>query len=90
MERFLFAQVIEAVWCMQEHVIHTIPGANLGSIYGWGFPATSGGVIQFIADYGATRFLERCKLFEQRYGPRFKAPKLLGELALGNYELRIT
>ncbi|MBL7794601.1 MAG: enoyl-CoA hydratase/isomerase family protein [Saprospiraceae bacterium] len=89
-ERFLFAQVIEAVWCMQEHVIHTIPGANLGSIYGWGFPATSGGVIQFIADYGAIRFLERCKLFEQRYGPRFKAPKLLGELALGNYELRIT
>ncbi len=79
-ERFLFAQVIEAVWCMQEKVILSIPGANLGSIHGWGFPATSGGVIQFISNYGTTRFLGRCKYFEQRYGPRFKAPKILREL----------
>lgn len=86
LERFLFAQVIEAVWCMQEHVIHTIPGANLGSIYGWGFPASSGGVIQFISDYGHNRFLERCKYFEEQYGPRFKAPKLVKELMLRNGE----
>ena len=29
-ERIFFAQVIEAVWCMQEKVINSVPAANLG------------------------------------------------------------
>ncbi len=73
-ERLLFAQVLEAVWCMQEGVINSIPAANLGSIYGWGFPAFKGGVIQYVADYGKTAFLEKCKYYEAAHGPRFKAP----------------
>jgi len=36
-ERLLFVQVIEAVWCLQEGVVKTIEEGNLGSIYGWGF-----------------------------------------------------
>lgn len=80
MERFLFAQVIEAVWCMQEGVIKSVPGANLGSIYGWGFPAYKGGVIQFISDYGIDAFLERCRQLEKTHGQRFKAPRHLTEI----------
>ncbi len=79
-ERLLFAQVIEAVWCMQEGVIHSVPEANLGSIYGWGFPAFKGGVIQYVADYGLEAFLERCTYFEAAYGPRFRAPKFLRKI----------
>ena len=37
--RLLFVQVLEAVWCLQEGIVKSIPEANLGSIYGWGFPA---------------------------------------------------
>ena len=80
-ERFLFTQVIEAVWCMQEKVIHSIAAANLGSIYGWGFPAFKGGVIQYIADYGIARFIAKCKNYEATYGQRFKTPRLLQTLA---------
>lgn len=76
-ERLLFVQVLEAVWCMQEKVILSIPAANLGSIYGWGFPSFKGGVIQYIHDYGVAAFLDRCQTFEQKYGRRFKAPKHL-------------
>ena len=47
-ERMLFAQVIEAVWCMQEKVISSVHEANLGSIFGWGFPAFTGGVFQYV------------------------------------------
>jgi 3-hydroxyacyl-CoA dehydrogenase/enoyl-CoA hydratase/3-hydroxybutyryl-CoA epimerase len=79
-ERLLFAQVIEAVWCMQEKVIHSVPAANLGSVYGWGFPAYRGGVIQFVNDYGPEKFLERCKQFEGTFGPRFRVPKMLRKL----------
>ncbi len=79
-ERFLFVQVIEAFWCLQEGVIRTEAEANLGSIYGWGFPAFKGGVIQFVHDYGVSAFLSRCAHFESVHGPRFKPPKLLSNL----------
>ncbi len=76
-ERFMFAQVIEAVWCLQEKIIQSVPEANLGSIYGWGFPSFKGGVLQYINDYGVTTFVEKCEQFEKAHGPRFKVPKLL-------------
>ncbi len=76
-ERFMFAQVIEAVWCLQEKIILSVPEANLGSIYGWGFPSFKGGVLQYINDYGIGAFVERCSQFEKIHGPRFKVPNLL-------------
>jgi len=79
-ERFLFAQVIEAGWCLQEGVIKTEAAANLGSIYGWGFPAAKGGTIQYIFDYGKEDFLARCKDFQRRFGQRFKVPGFLKRL----------
>ena len=79
-ERFLFAQVLEAIWCLHEKVIGSVEEANLGSIYGWGFPAFKGGVIQYINDYGADAFIAKCKTYEKMYGPRFKAPKKLKKI----------
>lgn len=79
-DRFLFAQVIEAIWCMQEKVIISKAAANLGSIYGWGFPAFKGGVLQYIEDYGPEQFLERSKHFQQDFGQRFQVPKLFHQL----------
>ncbi len=80
-ERFLFAQVIESVWCLQEKVIYSVPEANLGSILGWGFPAYKGGSLQYINDYGVEKFYKKVKEFESTFGPRFSAPKLLKEKA---------
>ena len=79
-DRLLISQVLEAVWCMQEGVINSIAAANLGSIYGWGFPSFKGGVIQYIADYGLEAFLARCKDLREKYGSRFRVPKKLEEL----------
>ncbi|MEM9917533.1 MAG: 3-hydroxyacyl-CoA dehydrogenase NAD-binding domain-containing protein [Bacteroidota bacterium] len=76
-ERFLFAQVIEAVWCMQEGIIQSVAEANLGSIYGWGFPDFKGGVLQYVNDYGPAQFIDRCQHYESLHGPRFKVPRLL-------------
>ena len=76
-ERLLFVQVLEAIWCLQEGVVKTVAEANLGSIYGWGFPSFKGGVMQFVEDYGQNEFIEQCKIYEKRYGPRFKVPKML-------------
>ena len=72
--------MIEAGWCLQEGVIKTPAAANLGSIYGWGFPATKGGVVQYIFDYGKKDFIARCKDFQKRFGQRFQVPKFLRNL----------
>ncbi len=77
-ERLLFVQVLETLWVLYEGVINSVPEANLGSIYGWGFPAFKGGVIQYISDFGKEAFLEKCKYYEGLHGPRFKVP--------GNFE----
>ncbi|MCB0551289.1 MAG: enoyl-CoA hydratase/isomerase family protein [Phaeodactylibacter sp.] len=78
--RFLFAQVLEAVWCMQEKVIHSVAAANLGSIHGWGFPAFKGGVIQFITDYGVDDFVKQCKVYQKAHGQRFRVPRDLRKI----------
>ena len=80
-ERLLFVQVIEAVWCLQEGVVKTIEEGNLGSIYGWGFPAFKGGVFQFINDYGVEKFIAKCEAYEKKLGPRFSVPSRLKKMA---------
>ncbi len=86
-DRFLFAQVIEAVWCLQEKIIGSVPEANLGSIYGFGFPAFKGGVLQYVNDYGISEFVEKCGELEGIHGPRFKAPSLLKKKAEAGEQL---
>ncbi|MCB9296712.1 MAG: enoyl-CoA hydratase/isomerase family protein [Lewinellaceae bacterium] len=78
--RFLFAQVLEAVWCLQEKVIQSVAAANLGSIHGWGFPAFKGGAIQFIHDYGKEEFIRKCEAYQKAHGQRFRVPGRLSGL----------
>ena len=81
--RFLFAQVIEAGWCLQEEVIEHIEAANLASVYGWGFPGYTGGVMRYIYSYGHEAFLERCAELKERYGQRFTVPRYIRDLDMG-------
>jgi 3-hydroxyacyl-CoA dehydrogenase/enoyl-CoA hydratase/3-hydroxybutyryl-CoA epimerase len=50
-ERMLFAEAIEAVKCLDEGVIESVADANIGSIFGIGFPGWTGGVLQYINGY---------------------------------------
>ncbi len=78
-ERLLFAQIIEAVWCLQEGIIASVAEGNVGSIFGWGFPSFKGGTFQYINDYGLGKFIDRCQELEKEHGPRFLVPGLLKE-----------
>src|SRR5262249_18168756 len=42
-ERMLFAEALETVKCFDEGVLRSVPDANIGSIFGIGFPAWTGG-----------------------------------------------
>lgn len=80
-DRLIFIQVLEAARCLEEGIISHSADANIGSIYGWGFPACKGGVLQFINDYGVPEFVARANTLAQNYGQRFAPPKILEEMA---------
>jgi 3-hydroxyacyl-CoA dehydrogenase/enoyl-CoA hydratase/3-hydroxybutyryl-CoA epimerase len=81
-DRFLFTQVIEAGWCLQEEVIAHIAAANLASVYGWGFPGYTGGVMRYVYSYGKENFIARCGELKERYGQRFTVPTYLKQLEI--------
>jgi 3-hydroxyacyl-CoA dehydrogenase/enoyl-CoA hydratase/3-hydroxybutyryl-CoA epimerase len=83
MERMLFAEVLDAVKCIEEGVIESVADANVGSILGIGFPRWTGGVLQFVNTYpgGPAGFAARAAELADRYGDRFEPPRSLLEKA---------
>ncbi len=82
-DRMLFVEVLDSVRCFDEGVLRSVPEANIGSIFGIGFPAWSGGVLQFINGYpgGVGAFVERANELAAKYGDRFSPPESLIEMA---------
>ncbi|MCX4094460.1 3-hydroxyacyl-CoA dehydrogenase NAD-binding domain-containing protein [Nocardia sp. alder85J] len=78
-ERMLFAEALETVRCLDEGVLTSVADANIGSLLGIGFPAWTGGVLQYIDGYdgGPAGFVARARALAQRYGGRFTPPDSL-------------
>ena len=62
---------------MEEGVLESVIDANVGSIFGIGFPAWTGGALQFLNQYGLTQALARAQQLTAEYGERFTPPKIL-------------
>ena len=54
-----------------ENVLTTVHDANIGSIFGIGFPAWTGGAMQFIYGMGVDAFAARCAQLAADYGNGF-------------------
>jgi 3-hydroxyacyl-CoA dehydrogenase/enoyl-CoA hydratase/3-hydroxybutyryl-CoA epimerase len=82
-ERMLFIEALETVRCFDEGVLTSVPDANIGSIFGIGFPGWTGGVVQYMEGYdgGLTGFVARAKELADAYGDRFAPPRSLVEKA---------
>ena len=78
-DRLLFSQIIEALYCYEEGVLNSIFEANIGSIYGWGFP--SPGIFEFINEYGIKNFVKRSKYLSTAYGKYFDLPSTLNDVS---------
>ena len=70
-QRFLYTQAIETARCLEENVIETSEDGDLGAVYGWGFPAWTGGTLSYIDTVGIETFVRDCDRLAQLYGPRF-------------------
>jgi 3-hydroxyacyl-CoA dehydrogenase/enoyl-CoA hydratase/3-hydroxybutyryl-CoA epimerase len=70
-DRLLYRQAVETARCLSENVLTTVHDANIGSIFGIGFPAWTGGAMQFIYGTGIEAFLARAETLAAKYGPGF-------------------
>ena len=70
-DRLLYRQAIETARCLSENVLTTVHDANIGSIFGIGFPAWTGGAMQFIYGMGIDAFVTRADQLAARYGVGF-------------------
>ncbi|MGW0927390.1 3-hydroxyacyl-CoA dehydrogenase NAD-binding domain-containing protein [Streptomyces sp. NPDC002644] len=82
-ERMLFSEALDTVRLLEEGVLTSVADANIGSIMGIGFPAWTGGVLQYVNGYpgGPAGFVARARELAEKYGDRFLPPALLVEKA---------
>ncbi|MDH4427540.1 MAG: 3-hydroxyacyl-CoA dehydrogenase NAD-binding domain-containing protein [Acidovorax sp.] len=74
-DRLLYRQAIETARCLAEGVLTSVHDANIGSIFGIGFPAWTGGAMQFIYGTGVETFLTRADELAANYGMGFRLDK---------------
>lgn len=80
-ERLTFIMSLETIKCLDEGLI-SVPDANIGSIFGIGFPALHGGAVQYVSGYeasdgsiGVAAFTARAQELADTYGDRFTPPR---------------
>ncbi len=73
-DRYRFIMALETAKCIQEGVLTDTASANIGGIFGIGFPPSTGGPAQFISNYegGIAGFVARAKELAAAYGERFE------------------
>ena len=86
-DRYLFIEALETAKCFEERVIESAAAANIGSIMGIGYPALTGGTVQFMQGYdgptgqGLKAFIARAHELADTYGDRFIPTPWLVELS---------
>jgi len=83
-KRFLYTQAMETARCLEEGVLETPEDADLGAVFGWGFPAWTGGTISYIDTIGIQEFVRESDRLAQLYGPRFLPSAWLRDKATKN------
>ncbi|MFT3779212.1 MAG: 3-hydroxyacyl-CoA dehydrogenase NAD-binding domain-containing protein [Ottowia sp.] len=70
-DRLLYRQSVETARCLAEGVLTSVHDANVGSIFGIGFPAWTGGAMQFIYGTGVEAFCKRADELAAAHGAEF-------------------
>lgn len=70
-DRLLYCQAIETARCLSENVLTSVAKANIDSMFGIGYPAWTGGALQFIYGMGLDAFGKRAHALALRFGPGF-------------------
>ena len=87
-DRYLFAMALDTARCFEEGVLRDTESANIGGIFGIGFPPHTGGPATFMTNYesadhgrGLAGFVARADELAEIYGERFRPTEWLRERA---------
>ena len=80
-KRLLYIQALETARCFEEGVLTHPEDGDIGSIFGWGFPAWTGGTLSLVDTVGIQEFVAECDRMAQAYGERFNVSDWLRERA---------
>lgn len=83
-QRLLVMQALETARIFEEKCLTDVREADVGSILGFGFAPYSGGTLSYIDTMGTASFVELCRKFTRKWGPRFKPNRLLRDMAKSN------
>ncbi|QOK22933.1 enoyl-CoA hydratase/isomerase family protein [Janibacter indicus] len=85
-DRYLFIMALETAGCFEDGVLTDAESANIGGIFGIGFPPHTGGPATFMTNYegGLAGFVARADELADAYGERFRPSEWLrGRVAAG-------
>jgi 3-hydroxyacyl-CoA dehydrogenase/enoyl-CoA hydratase/3-hydroxybutyryl-CoA epimerase len=82
--RLVYSMLNEVVHAMDEGVIHLPRVADMGAIYGLGFPPFRGGPLRYIDSLGAARVSNALEELRERHGDRFAPAEGLVRMAERN------
>ncbi len=83
-KRLLFVQAIDTARCLEEGVLTHPADADIGSIFGWGFPPWTGGTLSYIDTIGTAAFVAEADRLAEVCGSRFEVPEGLRAMAAEN------
>ncbi|NGP53983.1 3-hydroxyacyl-CoA dehydrogenase NAD-binding domain-containing protein [Thioalkalivibrio sp. XN8] len=75
--RLLYIQSLETARCLEEGVVTDPADADVGSIFGWGFPPWTGGTASYIDTVGMRDFLAACDRMADEVGEHYRPSEWL-------------
>jgi 3-hydroxyacyl-CoA dehydrogenase/enoyl-CoA hydratase/3-hydroxybutyryl-CoA epimerase/enoyl-CoA isomerase len=82
-ERMMIPLCLETVLCLEESIVDSPAAADMGLIWGIGFPPFRGGPLRYIDSVGAETFCAMADKYSN-LGAAYKPPKLLTTMAKKN------
>ena len=80
-ERCVYPLVNEAIRCLEEGIVRSARDADIGAVFGLGFPPFRGGPFRFADAFGPAALANRLESWASKLGPRFEPAALLREKA---------
>ncbi|MCE2572560.1 fatty acid oxidation complex subunit alpha FadJ [Motilimonas eburnea] len=78
--RCVLQMVLEACRCLHQGVVASDEDADVGAVFGIGFPPYLGGPMNMIRQLGAGAILDKCEIFAKLYGERFVVERDIANL----------
>ena len=80
-QRLLYSLVAPSVRTFAEGVVPDPQSADLGAIFGLGFPPYTGGPLSYVDTIGLDAYVATADMLAQRHGARFTPPQLVRDMA---------